>query len=407
MVLMLLLETLFWPGHGLAWRQGTLPGAVARAASGGSNTPPWGRLEYTPIALDRPDEYFTNDFSQSPKPVWVFQDHSAEKVSTLFTSLELTESTRAWLANRTNWQFLPHTIIIAPPPEVVLSLSPETRRRFYETLGRLPGNYLQAMPFRFRADGFDDWFAGCGLPSEKMELVRRLSYPQAGTLCFADAATFGQISTPEETKCLIKSLWRVSTFVMKVQVNPRTDIDALVNYWGVLGAARTYKPLLESMARVPEGTTLNISYFLPPFARLRLFTYPNPREPQTIRQDCFWSSMNFFNTTPDNGYFDPAYTRQVLASDFARVRDSSRHFGDLLMLLGADQQALHMCVYIADDVVFTKNGANPQQPWVLMKLSEMLGQYEKDQPFEIVVYRRTAPPPLGAVEKFSSARRIL
>lgn len=32
-------------------------------------------------------------------------------------------------------------------------------------------------------------------------------------------------------------------------------------------------------------------------------------------------------------------------------------------------------MYVADDFVFTKNGVNPEQPWVLMKLSDMLMLY--------------------------------
>jgi hypothetical protein len=69
--------------------------------------------------------------------------------------------------------------------------------------------------------------------------------------------------------------------------------------------------------------------------------------------------------------------------------------------------ALHMCAYIADDVVFTKNGANIQQPWVLMKLSEMLSSYEKDKPYEIYTYRRNTPPPLGSALEFSSVAHSL
>jgi hypothetical protein len=30
-----------------------------------------------------------------------------------------------------------------------------------------------------------------------------------------------------------------------------------------------------------------------------------------------------------------------------------------------------------------------------MKLSEMLGGYESQKPFEIITYRRKTPPPLG------------
>ena len=408
MVLMFLLESLFWPGRGLAWHLHAAPGKNhAALAASVSNTPPWGRLEYTPIALERPEEYFTNDFAGKVPTVWVFRNQTPAQLTSLLAGLDFPEVARAYLADTSHWEKLSQAYRILPPPEVVLSLSPETRRRLYEILGRSPDNPLHATPFRFRKDGFDEWFAECGLNREKVELVRRLTYTQQDNLCFADATTFSQISTPEETKCLVKTLWRVSTFMIKLRVDENTDVDQLLNYWGRLGSARAYKPLLESMSRVPGGSSANLSFFLPPFARLRLYTYPNPRDPNVTHEDCFWSAMNFFNSEPDNGFFDPEYIQKVLRSDYARVRDGSQQYGDVLMLLGRENKALHMCVYVADDVIFTKNGMNTQQPWVLMKLPEMLGEYELEKPFVINVYRRTKPAPITSTHEFSSAARTL
>ena len=409
MILMFLIESLFWPGRGLAWQKNPAAGNnfSTPAALSDTNIPPWGQLQYTPIALERPEEYFTNDFARKVPTVWVFRNYTAPQVTALFASLELTDATRSHLTNPDHWELLPRALRIVPPPEVVLSLNPETRRRLYEVLGRSADNPLQATPFRFRKNGFDDWFAECGLNPEKVELVRKLTYTQQDNLCFADTTTFSQVSTPEETKCLIKSLWRVSTFIIKMRVDEQTDVDQLLNYWGRLGSARAYKPLLESMSRVPGGSAMNISFFMPPFARLRLYTYPNPRDPNIAHEDCFWSAMNFFNTEPDNGFFNSDYLQKVLRTDYARVRDGSRQYGDVLMLLGRNNKALHMCVQVADDVIFTKNGMNTQQPWVLMKLSEMLGEYELEKPFEIVVYRRTKPVPISSTHEFSSAARTL
>jgi hypothetical protein len=75
--------------------------------------------------------------------------------------------------------------------------------------------------------------------------------------------------------------------------------------------------------------------------------------------------------------------------------------------LKKQNKALHMCVYLADDMVFTKNGANTQQPWVLMKISEMLGEYENEKPFQLVTYRCKTPPSLGFVPQYSSGKRPL
>ena len=403
MILTLLLESLVMPGHGLD--RGKPPkkdsAAVARPPT---NTPPWGHLEYVPIALDRPDEFFTNDPPRNVKATWSFGNRTEQQLLSLLDSLNLTETARSYLTDRSHWDVSRGSIKITPPPEVVLGLDANTRQHLYETLALNTENQPQVTPFRFRPDGVESWFADCGLPKDKIDLVRRLTYLQQGNLCFADAITFSQMATPDETMCLIKGLWRVSTFVIKIRVDPSTDVDALMHYWGPMGTGRAYEPLLESMARVPEGASINLSYFLPPFARLRLYTYPNPRATNILHEDCFWSAMNFFNARPDNRFFDPAYIQKTLHTEYTRVPDSSKRFGDVLLLLGRNNHALHMCVYLADDVVFTKNGANTQQPWVLMKISEMLGEYQTEKPVEIVAYRRKVPPSTAAPGFSVSAR---
>lgn len=403
MLLMLVCDRVFRHGRGFLARAQTEPMASPIVLTPG----PWGKLEYVPLALDRPESYFTNDPGSAGTNLWVFRNHTEQQLAGVLGSLDLTSAARAFLLERTNWQFQPHGVCIAPTPEVVVSLSPETRRQLYQLLAANPENVAQAAPFRFRRGGFNDWFADCGLPPGKVALVRRLTYTDQGNLCFADATTFAHLSTPDETKCLLRSLWRVSTFAMKLRVDADTDVDAVVRYWGARGGARAYRPLLESLARVPGGSSVNVTFFLPPFARLRLYTYPSPRDPEILKQDCFWTAMNFFNATPDARFFDPAHTRQALRANYARVTDDTRQFGDLVMLVAPGEKALHLCVYIADNFVFTKNGANPQQPWVLMKLSEMLGEYEIQKPFEVIVYRRHDPPPLSASVHFSSAARSL
>src|SRR5436190_4870624 len=181
MALMFLLESLFWSKRGTTSRHDALAGSV-QAGVTKTNLPPWGQLEYIPIALDRPDEYFTNDLARSPKPVWVFRNHTEQQLLALFDALDLTKGSRAWLADRSHWEVFPGGIRIAPSPEVVLSINAATREQLYSLLGRTSDNYPQFTPFRFRADGFDDWFADCGLSRDRLATVRQLTYSHDGTL---------------------------------------------------------------------------------------------------------------------------------------------------------------------------------------------------------------------------------
>jgi len=42
---------------------------------------------------------------------------------------------------------------------------------------------------------------------------------------------------------------------------------------------------------------------------------------------------------------------------------------------------------LADDVVFTKNGGEYMQPWVLMKIADMLAYYNATAPARLTVFR--------------------
>jgi len=181
-----------------------------------------------------------------------------------------------------------------------------------------------------------------------------------------------------------KELCRVQTLLMKLKVTPQSDLQTLLDYWGGCGNADRVKPLLESVIRVREGAELNVSFFMPPVPRLNLYTYPNPAS--QAGQDCVFSAFNFFLDQPDNRFTDPEYANNVLQSDFEPVRGEKK-FGDLLLLQQGDR-AVHMCVYIAADIVYTKNGGHPCQPWILMKLGDLMVQYESDKPQQLRVFRK-------------------
>jgi hypothetical protein len=49
---------------------------------------------------------------------------------------------------------------------------------------------------------------------------------------------------------------------------------------------------------------------------------------------------------------------------------------------------VHMCVYIAEDFVFTKNGMNQLAPWVMMKIPDMLLSFPAEQRARMMILRR-------------------
>ena len=75
-----------------------------------------------------------------------------------------------------------------------------------------------------------------------------------------------------------------------------------------------------------------------------------------------------------------------LATHFYQVARPTL-YGDIVFLLDDRGEAVHSAVHIAADIVFTKNGNNYAQPWMLMHLKDLLSMYTTDNPPQVVVYR--------------------
>lgn len=63
-------------------------------------------------------------------------------------------------------------------------------------------------------------------------------------------------------------------------------------------------------------------------------------------------------------------------------------YGDVLLLANDEGDAIHSCIYLADDYVFTKNGSNILSPWLVMKLAEVSTRYSRHGPVTVKVYRK-------------------
>ena len=203
------------------------------------------------------------------------------------------------------------------------------------------------------------------------------------------ALILGGLHSDAERFELVKALSRQAGLLVRVRIRPDTDIDRLLGYWGRGIQVKDTRPLLESIQRLPEGGNVSIIYLLPQFARQRLYTFPQTPKPGDPPIDCHWSTMNFFNDPPDQRFTDPSYTVQFLRDRFYSVSKPTL-YGDVVLVLDKEGNAIHSAVYLADDIVFTKNGNNYTQPWTLMRLKDLLASYSADGPPPMAFYRNRA-----------------
>ena len=349
---------------------------------------PWGDLECTKIRIEPPDEFIsTSDYAPNPLR-WVLKNFSKKQLDELLESAHLDASQRKTLLAKAKKDPSINGWVIAPDEGLVWKLKPDQRSIIYSTLSVFPENPSQYEPFRFRAETADEWFEESDLLPETISLVKNLLYQRGTSLLFSDFdLVLPLLASNAEKKKLLKTLSRKSTLLIKLMVNKDSDLPALVRYWGKGGRSKDLEPLLRSLSNVPGGQEIDLNHLLTAFARMRMYTYPVPSDdPTASRHDCYWTCMNFFSRHVDDRFADVKYVKQILESDYYPI-PSNPLFGDLMFLTKPNGEAVHAAVYIADDILFTKNGASYSSPWILMSLKDIIAFYPSNLPLQVRVYR--------------------
>jgi hypothetical protein len=348
---------------------------------------PWGRLSFSRILIEPPEDFIPVVFT-SPQPIaWHLPAADAAAAARFWQEVGLAPAVAARLQGTAPGESGGGRVI-RPDPEAVLALSPADRAKLYTALAADPRNALQRDPFRCRSDAVEDWFEGSGLPDDVVALTRRLLYERNGSMYFSDHdLVLPRIPTAAGRIRYIKVMSRKTALLGHLRVDRSADVDALVRYWGQGRRSKDIEPLLQSLARRPEGGDIDLVHLLPPFARRLLYTYPIPSDdPADLAHDCHWTSLNFYSTQPDNRFADIEQARLALLRDYYRVNGAPA-LGDIVMLVRPDGQGVHSCVYVADDVVFTKNGAAFSVPWTLARLENVVAFYTVTEPLEVRRYR--------------------
>jgi hypothetical protein len=374
----------------------SLPGAgligsvrAQTPASSPASAAPWGELVTYNIELERPTEYVAYETSSNQPPAWVFtgMSHGQVRNTLLASGLTAEQAQRALAPDR--FTATSSNVTVNPDDDLVLELRPEVRATLYRELSAFPENHYMKFPFFFTDKTLETLTTEKRLDGPALALVKQLLYPRDRAHCFSDfELVMRRLASENERIKLVQALSRQSAVLARLKVSPDTDVDKILGYWSAAHRARftDVRPLIESVKRLPEGGTLSLLYLLPQFARQRLYTFPQPPKPGEPRMDCHWSTMNFFNETPDNRFNNSGFAANYLTENYYPIAKPTA-YGDLIFLVDRKNSALHSAVYIADDIVFTKNGDNYMQPWMLMRLKDLLGLYATDPAPRMLIYR--------------------
>jgi len=279
------------------------------AVFGGSFVPvkpgPWGDLEYVPMNIEIPEEFLSVRSDEKQDRRWFFGSASAEKLAQFLGAAELNPAQRKELLDQSRWLVQTNGIYVTPSRETIFSLSPQSRQKIYGALSQFRENVAHQEAFTFVAAEFDGFCKDCGVAPATLELVKKISYPHGRLLRFSDLPwVLDTLPSYQEKLRLEKAVSRRATLFLKMRITPQTDVEAIMKYWAHAGEAKDLRPLLESLAKVPGGLRLNVSFLMPDWAGGRLYTYPFPSLNQP--ENCHWTSFNFFKQQPELNYNDGA-----------------------------------------------------------------------------------------------------
>jgi hypothetical protein len=372
----------------------TLDGAVAPVVAGGPvasgvHQPqpfrerpkgPWGRLERFPFFLEAPEHLLQRFPLPNPKTRWFVNASEAGQIMDRLSRCGLPQEILQAINQPANRAMMGDQLVFFPPPGGVLKLSPEVRAAVYRELSRFPANVDMVGPVLIPKDQFETWFANTSLRPELIGLIKQLSYRRGEAIAFSDTSyLMGHVTGESEAKQVISILSRTPTLMLKLSLDRTSKVSDIAGYWSTGEYRRprpNHAPFLQSLLHADSGEKLDVVHLLPHLPRKLSYTYPDLSSVADGEMpDCHWSSLNFFKYQPEPFFLDSRLASSVILERFKQVKGPYR-FGDLLIFMDqATGNAFHSCVYVADDVVFTKNGRNLLSPWVLQNLDHVKMTY--------------------------------
>jgi hypothetical protein len=342
---------------------------------------PWGELVAQDFKLERPLELFDPEETMPEPQTWSFERMNAEQTKALFVANGLTpeEAEKALAANRISQEG--DMLVFTPAEEFLFSLSLETRQKLYAGMyGRSVSRFLD-FPCVFPGKNIEAIYSDPRLHPDDVAFLKKLVYPGENSTKFSDYwLLLSKIPTSERRLAMAQVLSQLPAVLPSLRIRPDSDLNEIAAYWGQMENVRFnhLRPMLESLKRRPDGGTLDLVFLLPPFARARLFTYP-AKEAGDPQMDCQWTTFNFSNLELDHRYNDAGYAANQLKNNYNQIPTPSA-YGDLVLLVNERMEIYHSGVYLADDLVFTKYGNNKAQPWMIVRMADMLAAYPKLKP---------------------------
>lgn len=349
---------------------------------------PWGDLQYYYIYLEAPQRLVENFPMPNTITKWSFSKATVIDLKNLFAQAGLSQALQDYLLDPKHMVLEADAITVFPPLPDLTAMTPEQRSIIYKELALSDLNEFHKSPVLITSGSVDQWLGMSRLSDELIEIIRKFAYKRGSVLAFSDlSAVLNYVQTDAEAKDFFKTMTRTRSLILRMELQKTTNVQEIASYWTGQNRNKDIEPILTSGLETEGIERMDIIHLLPSLPRRFIFGYP-PMELAMMGRmpDCHWSSLNFFNYKPKEYFLDTRLATAHVLENYVKVEPPYR-FGDVLMFLTPQGDAIHSCNYIADDIVYTKNGENMISPWVLMKISDVLRIYSNESQSTIQGFR--------------------
>ncbi len=358
---------------------------------------PWGCLKSYDVLLAPSSELIEGMVVPDKTPVWRFAGTDLQAIFRVLREIEMPDAVRRDLEALFKGAAPDSrgTIVVRPTLALVLATPAAFRERLFSCLvhGETAGDYAQEVLIPAQQDA-SLWFSKELVPARARELLLKLTYRKGDGLALSDfGALFDALTDADERIAALRALYRTPALIVLLEKPLTEQIEGIADYWR-LDPQKSLSRLLESFAQNEDFRYLDVVHLLPPLARELMNVYtaawadiPTP--------SCYWSALNFGAERPDSRLLVTVHsmtkTEKVADEKLQQgyeLAASAERLGDIIVYRRrTDGFPLHMCAYVAADVVFTKNGLGVSSPWCLMRLEQMDALYLKAGEIERMVYR--------------------
>lgn len=338
---------------------------------------PWGTLSIVETYI-RPPRTFVEDVEPENELLrWFIKAPGLSALRQMMDNCEIDKTLQSrWLESALQDEDI-GAYIILPTREEVLSLPAGVRACWYDMLSLSPENRNQRYPFRSSIRPGVEWVSLDKFPESTRPLLSNLFYESDNVVKFADLDLVPFVLTNEYDAVSFKRMLASKrTLLAALMVDPEADVEVLVEYWGGHGRKERVYSIIEMASRTRSPWGIPVEMLLPSIPRSLVYTYQQD-SPATFDLDCNWTTYNFFLKEPDYTVDTADLRRDYLAANFESIA-APTEFGDVIAFLDEKFRVLHLCNYIAGDLVFTKNGYSVLQPWILMRLGDLEDYFQSE-----------------------------